>query len=279
MENETNPRIYPPEKMLAANFLSKSEIIKQNYKYYHFELASANNVTFLNCDFSFSRIKDSYFRNCKFIQCNFTGSKISDSNFRNSTFDNCNISFTEFKNTLISLDQLLHNLPQEIGIKLELIRNLKKNYEGIGNRLILKEVIKLEIFFSKEEHFLKLKSFFTKDDYYSSKYDNIDKKLIVLKDFVIFHLNRLWGHGEFAYPLIYIFILTFLYSALLLSFKYENFGSFCTYIKLSLKYFLGLSKTDFSPIENTHLKYLIPSIKILLISFAISIFSRRHSWR
>ncbi len=279
MSHTQIPTEYFPKKMTSVNFLTKSEIIKQNYQYHQFELTSAINVTFLNCDFSNTRIKDSYFRKCKFIHCNFTGSKISDSSFRNSTFDNCNIQFMQIKNTLIDLKELVINFPNETGITLELIQSLKKNYEGIGDRKILKEIIKLEIFFTREEHSEKLKSIFIKDDYYHDKNDTFDKKFKVIGNYLHFHFNRLWGHGEFATPLFILLISTFIFSAIVLSLKANTPYNFFSYLKLSFKYFLGLNKTDYTSIESTNLKYLIPSVKIFTITFAISIFSRRHSWR
>src|SRR5260221_446817 len=66
---------------------------RRSYQGHHLYEVAGNNVTFKDCDFSFSVIERCYFRSAVFENCKFVGAKILDSSFRSGSFSNCDFQY------------------------------------------------------------------------------------------------------------------------------------------------------------------------------------------
>ena len=72
----------------TASDEKKPRVIVANRKFLHFifEDFAAREVTFEECDFSYSVFNRAYLYKAKFIKCHFTGARFMDCNFRSATF-------------------------------------------------------------------------------------------------------------------------------------------------------------------------------------------------
>lgn len=251
-----------------------------------FNSTGANKVEFEKCNFSYARFNDAYFSDCTFYDCNFTGTKFIDSNFRNSKFDQCSLLYAEFKNTYVQYSEIEKNLPLWPNVRQRLLQNLRKNFEGLGDRAIIKVILSEELEASSE-YFKEAKK--RKASYYIKEYNTFGKRMRLRWRCFKHHFSGLvWGHGE--YPLVILFssvaILLFI-SALLIYQNYLNHQreklipfAVNQILEVFITY-LGVSKNEKDSIFiiSTFFKSLIITVRYLSLGLFTSSMARRHSWR
>ena len=118
---------------------------KKSFKYKHFINLSSKDKIYENVDFSFSIFDNAYFRDCEFSHCNFTGSIIKNSNFKGATFKNCNFEYAIFEKTQISINILYENSPQRENTKSYFARNLRTNFQQLGDSRNVNRAILIEL--------------------------------------------------------------------------------------------------------------------------------------
>ncbi|MGH2506315.1 MAG: pentapeptide repeat-containing protein [Ktedonobacteraceae bacterium] len=84
------------------------------------------------CDFSYSTFINCYFRGARFKSVNLTGCTFHDCNFRGATLVNCTLSYSKWRDTYISKDMVLANLPSYPNVAQELLVNMRTNASSIG---------------------------------------------------------------------------------------------------------------------------------------------------
>ena len=162
-----------PVVIVESKFLTKS-VDRANFQHHFFRNTGAKELTFQNCDFSFCVFERAYFHACEFINCKFIGARFIDCNFRGAIFDGCSFEYAIFKSTLVSLAEMLKNLPAWPNVRRELLRDLRLNAESIGDAEAVKEYVREELTASRE-HLKKARE--GKESYYASKYKGVRKKL------------------------------------------------------------------------------------------------------
>ena len=174
---------------------------------------SGKATKFEKVKFNYSRMHDCYFRDANFVQCDFTGAKFYDSNFRGAKFEECKFDYSRFNNTIIHYNQLKWNLPKFENLRRDFLRNLRKNFEAIGDVDSINECIIAEL---KAERTYKENVVWRPESYYRKKYTGLNwvRGCVALVKFRF--LDLVWGNGESFKKLVYftifcLFIFAFLF--------------------------------------------------------------------
>lgn len=94
--------------------------------------ANGAGAFFDTCDFSYSVIERSYFRNAHFKSCKFVGAKIIWSNFRGCKFDNCDFKYALIDRSLVDREAILASLPHAPNWRREWLQQLRMNAQSLG---------------------------------------------------------------------------------------------------------------------------------------------------
>lgn len=220
-----------------------------------------------NGDFSFAFFERAYFRNVKFSNCKFIGARFSNCNFRGSTFSGCNFNYLAINGTIISVKEVLLNLPEWPNIMRDLLMAHRVNAESIGDIEAVKKFIRAELGASKE-HLRRAR--YGREGYYSQKYSGFKNQAKVMWDSLFLWLDwNVWGHGEYPIQLVkFVAFILLAFTAVvffstesitppstinsLLASLYDSFlFTFCAFIDL--------------PIDNPH-KTNIYTLALIVIS-------------
>lgn len=283
------------DKLPLENRDFKGKIIESNqiicgkdFTHVNFEFVGANNIEFINCNFSFSRFKDVYFRNCSFVNCRFIGSKWSDSNFTRINLTKCDLSYVEFKNVHLESTQVIKNLPKEPNVKQKLLQNLRKNFESRGERESIKKILKYEIDASHEYY---EDAITNKNSYYSKEYNTPYKRIkLRIEKYKHKFFWYSWGHGEFPFRIFLMAFALLILCSAFQSFTNLNFQAIpaevVDYILNQfgriLFIFLGIKE---EPIFNSlgEVNIIVRATVIVIrysaVGMFISALTRRYSWR
>lgn len=201
----------PGEQLEAKQF--DGEVKDANFSNFRIEWCRGKEVIFNNCNFHSALIRFCYFHRAKFINCDFRGALFIDSNFRGATFDGCKFHYCQFKHTLIEFIELERNLPEWENCRRELLRNLRKNAESVGETIDARNAFKLEMESSMEHWRLACKK---PSQYYKDHYKGIWKTLDAWRHRFYLTIGKYyWGYGESPIRLLVsiistIFILSFI---------------------------------------------------------------------
>lgn len=284
----SSPKLSKPPGFNTENAILQvgQPVINQDFKHVVFKFLGGSAIIFKNCDFSFSRFTDVYFRDCSFENCIFTGSKFSDSNLRDCTFANCQFNYVEFKNTEIPWEEIKLNLPSLPNVRERLLRSLRKNQESLGDRRSIKPILTEEIK-ALNEYYEKALDF--SNPYYSNKYNTPQKRFQLTLDKRLNDLSwYLWGHGEFTSHIFFstcgfLVLITLITIVTHLPTYLSPVQPYCGPNVLSifmqvLNVFLGVSTEQISYIPHP-LKLIILLTRYVVLSLYVSTLARRHSWR
>lgn len=207
-------------KKLENQFVEK-DLIENDYKtfrYKHFINLSSLKKTYKNVDFSYSIFDNAYFRDCFFTDCKFVGTIIKNSNFKGAKFKNCTFDYCFFEKTQISINILFENSPQGENIKSAFARNLRTNFQQLGDSRNVNRAILIELEATRE-HLKKI--CYSHSSHYREKYQGL-RRLKGFKDYYIFIIfDFIWGNGESLWKLLQTFLfIIFLLSSIDL---YYNF--------------------------------------------------------
>ena len=120
-----------------------------------------------NVNFNNSTFDACYLRDSEFDSCNFTGVRFSATNLHGAKFTGCIFDYAIFDRTIIDDEVLADNCPSNENQKARFARNLRINYQKLGDASAANRAIRIEL--SATETHLQ-KSWKSNDYYYRKKY-------------------------------------------------------------------------------------------------------------
>lgn len=162
-------------------------------------------AVFKDCSFTQSNFEDSYFRKAVFKNVRFTGSSFRFCNFNKASFQACDFRYCNFFHCKIPKDEIISCLPTEPNLRRDLARNLRANYEMIGDKKSADTLLGIEIQAYENE----LKAiFFSKTEYYKNHYNLLDQ-IQAGAEFIVSKLSGMvWGYGHRVSRLVLSYFLT-----------------------------------------------------------------------
>lgn len=163
-----------------------------------------------DCSFTQSHFEDSYFRKAAFKNVRFTGSNFRFCNFDKASFQGCSFSYCSFYHCKLPKDEIIACLPSEPNLRRDLARNLRANYEMIGDKKSADTFLDIENQ-AIEEEFKAI--FLSKTTYYKDRYKLTEQVQSGLKFMVSRLSGFIWGYGHSVGRLFRsYFLITFLLS-------------------------------------------------------------------
>lgn len=175
---------------------------------------------FKDCSFTQSNFEDSYFRKAKFKNVRFTGSSFRFCNFDKASFQACDFRYCNFYYCKLPREEIITCLPPEPNLRRDLARNLRTNYEMLGDKESADRFLDIEIKADEEE----LKAiFFSKTDYYKEHYNFIDQIHYGLKFLGSKGSGMIWGYGRRIHHLLFSYFVITCICSLIIYFRKINF--------------------------------------------------------
>ena len=241
---------------------------KNSFKYKHFINLSSKDKIYENVDFSFSIFDNAYFRDCEFKNCNFTGTVIKNSNFKGAKFQNCNFDYSFFEKTQISINILYENSPQKENLKSSFARNLRTNFQQLGDSRNVNRAILIELDATRE-HLKKI--CYDHSSHYRDKYTGW-RRAKGFKDYYSFiFFDFIWGNGESLWKLLRT-LLILVISITFIDFYYN------TETKLARGFNLLLGTTPLNLVPETWSSMFL-LIRLLIMSLLTALIIKRISRR
>ncbi len=182
------------------NFESSKSIITAS----SFIRLGLKEAVFKDCSFTQSNFEDSYFRKAVFKNVRFTGSSFRFCNFDKASFQACDFRYCNFYHCKLPKDEIKSCLPPEPNLRRDLARNLRANYEMIGDRKSADTFLDTEIQAYENE----LKAiFYSKTEYYKTHYNLLGQIEAGIKFIVSKLSGMVWGYGHRVARLILSFFL------------------------------------------------------------------------
>lgn len=151
-----------------------------------------------DCSFTQSNFEDSYFRKATFKNVRFTGSSFRFCNFDKTSFQSCDFRYCSFYHCKLSKDEIKACLPLEANLRKDLARNLRANFEMIGDKKAADTFLDIEIQANEAE----LKAIFlSTTEYYKKHYNLLDQIKAGLKLISSKLSGLLWGYGHRVFRL------------------------------------------------------------------------------
>lgn len=100
----------------------------------HFRRIGAKKALFERSSLTQCLFEDTYFRNASFTDVRLTGSTFRNCNLEKAIFKGCDLRYCTFQTTRLDRDEIIGNLPVEPNLKRDLARNLRKNFEALGDK-------------------------------------------------------------------------------------------------------------------------------------------------
>jgi hypothetical protein len=178
----------------------------------HFLRIGVKNAAFEKSSLTQCLFEDTYLRNARFSDVRLTGSTFRNCNLEKASFQGCDLRYCTFQATRLDRDEIIGNLPVEPNLKRDLARNLRKNFEALGDQESADVLLKLEI----EAHELELLATFRRNTaYYQSRYNGVDQMRAGLKYFKSKFSGIIWGYGRLVHRLVASYIILSLVFALI----------------------------------------------------------------
>lgn len=149
--------------------------------------------SFKDCSFTQSIFEDSYFRKAIFKNVRFTGSSFRFCNFDRASFQVCDFRYCNFFHCKLPKDEIISCLPSEPNLRRDLARNLRVNYESIGDKKTADTFLDIEIKASDDEF---KAIFLSKMEYYKTHYNFLGQMQAGWKFLTSKFLGMLWGYGH-----------------------------------------------------------------------------------
>ena len=175
---------------------------------------------FKDCSFTQSNFEDSYFRKAVFKNVRFTGSSFRFCNFDKASFQACDFRYCNFFHCKLPKDEIISCLPPEPNLRRDLARNLRANYEMIGDKKAADTFLDIEIQAYEDE----LKAiFFSKTEYYKNHYNLLAQIQAGAKFLVSKFSGMVWGYGHRVDRLVLSYFLTTCFLSLITYFGRTKF--------------------------------------------------------
>lgn len=158
-----------------------------------FRRIGARNAVFRKCSLTQCLFEDTYFRKASFNDVRFTGSTFRKCNLEKATFQGCDLRFCKFESTFLNRDEIVGNLPVEPILRRNLARNLRKNFEALGDKESSDVFLNIEIEAHEQEL---LGGFRRKTAYYQQHYTQVDQVIAGLKYITSKLSGIVWGYGH-----------------------------------------------------------------------------------
>lgn len=172
----------------------RSIVSGTSHKSCHLYEVAGNSVTFKDCDFSYSVIERSYFRNATFENCRFVGARIVDSNFRSANFVNCDFQYAIVQRSILPVSELLRNLPDFPNVRREFLQQLRANAISVGDPSLVNQLVSKELE-AERDYWRDARKRSTA--YYEKKYGSIGGMVRANWQALVLVADRfIWGHGE-----------------------------------------------------------------------------------
>ncbi|MCD9580855.1 pentapeptide repeat-containing protein [Tenacibaculum maritimum] len=251
------------------------EIKDTDFRNKLFTRIGAKKDRFINVNFSHTYFDHCYFRGCVFENCNFNGCKFTNSNLSGSTFISCDFTYSSFQNTLVD-QEILNSCPGYPNLKLKFARNLRKNFQGIGDADLANKAIKIELN-AKRTHLLK--SWYSNESYYRGKYEKKDRVIAFFKWLWFKIQDFIWGNGESTTKLLrtgFIFWIIMMFIDVSKNGDYNQISNYWnTFVKMP-QIFLSIEKPDSYP--DSYLSFIF-IIRVIAFGLFMSILLKRYNKR
>lgn len=158
-----------------------------------FKRIGARNGSFEKSSLTQCFFEDTYLRKARFRDVDLTGSTFKDCNLEKATFQGCTFRYCTFQTTRLNPDEIIGCFPIEPNLRRDLARNLRKNFESLGDKVTSDVFLNLEIEAYEQEL---LGAFRRKTEYYRSHYSNVDQVVAGLKYLGSKLSGIAWGYGH-----------------------------------------------------------------------------------
>ncbi len=173
-----------------------------------------------DCAFTQSNFEDSYFRKAEFKNVRFTGSSFRFCNFDKASFQACDFRYCNFYHCKLPGDEIIACLPREPNLRRDLARNLRSNFEMIGDKKTADIFLDIEI---QANENLSKSIFLSKTEYYKNHYNLLDQVREGLKFLGSKFSGLVWGYGHRVGRLFLSYIAITIFCALITYFGKINF--------------------------------------------------------
>lgn len=172
----------------------KTNVFQQDWKNLQLTRFVAIKKKFTQVNFKNTSFEYCYLRDCQFDSCDFSGVRFASTNLHGSKFIGCIFDYATFEKTLIDDSILRENCPSHENLKMRFARNLRVNYQQLGDSDAVNLAIQVEL--NATETHLK-KSWRSNESYYRKKYSS---PLVRARQFALWAkfrlLDAVWGNGE-----------------------------------------------------------------------------------
>ncbi len=173
-----------------------------------------------DCSFTQSNFEDSYFRKAVFKNVRFTGSSFRFCNFDKASFQTCDFRYCNFYHCNLPSNEIIACLPPEPNLCRDLARNLRANFEMVGDKKSADTFLDIEIQAYEDE----LKAiFFSNTEYYKKHYNMLAQIQAGAKFLVSKLSGMVWGYGHRVGRLVLSCFLTTCFLSLTTYFGKINF--------------------------------------------------------
>jgi hypothetical protein len=211
----------------SGNLLLFSDQLQDNFEKSKANITASSFIrlgmkesVFQDCSFTQSNFGDSYFRNAVFRNVRFTGSSFRFCNFEKATFQACDFRYSNFFHCKLPKDEIISCLPPEPNLRRDLARNLRLNFEMIGDKKAADTFLNIEIQADEDE----LKAiFFSRTEYYKSHYKLLGQLQAGVKFLISKLSGMIWGYGHRIGRLILSYFLTTCFLSLITCFAHVKF--------------------------------------------------------
>lgn len=243
---------------------------------YQFVRMVASKKRFVNCDFSYSEFDSAYLRNCIFDSCKFTGCKFTRSNLRGSKFTGCEFDYVDFSQSQVEPEILDSGCPGHENLQQKFARNLRVNFQEIGDAESANKAIKIELSATRVHLY---KAWRSRESYYRKKYTGFSRAAMFLYWLEFVLLDFFWGNGESAWKLVRSIVLVAGIIAIGDVYFLGNpfaLNSYLSALVRSPEILLGVSQpSDFSgPVLS-----IITAVRYIMLACLVSILVKRFSRR
>lgn len=278
METQINSSEYlvSSPRQMETDKQFKENISNQSFTTILFQRLVAKEIKFIKVNFSYCTFDSAYLRKCSFDSCDFTGCKFINSNLGGSSFSGCKFNYATFEKTTVDNDILKLSCPSEENLKQKFARNLRINFQQLGDAKSANLAILIELAATREHLY---KAWSSNESYYRKKYTGIGqiKAFIEWLEFII--LDFIWGNGEKPIKLIRTILLALLVISI---YDFSHFSltcdinSFKNAIYNSPQLFFGVRTEKAYP---GMFISIITLVRLVLFGFFMSIIIKRFNRR
>jgi hypothetical protein len=169
-----------------------------------FKRCGIRDARFTNSSITQSLFEDCYMRKGHFANVQFTGTTFRNCNLERASFQGCDFRFSTFVNTRLNRNEIIACLPIESNLRRDLARNLRKNFEALGDKESADVFMKIEIQANEDE----LLSIFRRaTEYYKKRYSPVEQLNAGLEFLSSKTSGMVWGYGHRVTRLLISFVV------------------------------------------------------------------------